>query len=340
MPDIQYDVSLKSYNTFQIEANAKMFVNIQNEKDFIPSLEFCKKEKIEPFLLNGGSNILFVHNVEKCVFHIETKGIEIISENEKEVIIEAQAGENWQNFVSFCVNNNWGGLENLSLIPGNVGTSPMQNIGAYGVEIKDCFHSLKALNINTLNFEYFDKSACHFGYRDSYFKNEGKGKYIICSVQFRLSKPPHSIHFSYGAIREVLSKKEIVYPTIKDVSEAVIEIRKSKLPDPKVIGNAGSFFKNPIVSNSKLNSLLKEFPLMPFYTLKEDCSKIPAGWLIEQAGWKGKRFGNYGVYDKQALILVNYGGATGEEIYQLSQDIIEDIKKRFGLTLEREVNIY
>ncbi len=340
MYKIQENVSLQPFNTFGVKCLAHKYLSIDDLENLVSYLEIKPEEKNNLFILNGGSNILFTRNVMETVIHLKTQGIQVIADNENSVIVEAQAGENWNDFVQFCIQNDWGGLENLSLIPGNVGTSPMQNIGAYGVEIKDCFHALQALNLETLQIEKLNRDQCKFGYRDSFFKNEGKGKFIIGSVEFELQKKPHSVKTEYGAIQEVLESKGIQNPSIQQVSQAIIEIRQSKLPDPKILGNAGSFFKNPIVDTMMAENLKKELEDLPYFKVAEGKVKIPAGWLIEKAGWKGKRVGECGVYEKQALILVNYGNASGNEIYQLSESIIKDVKERYGIPLEREVNIY
>ena len=262
----------------------------------------------------------------------------MIEQNDSNALIKVGAGENWHQFVLWCLDNDFGGLENLSLIPGNVGASPMQNIGAYGVEIKDVFDHLTAYNIKTGALEVFNNEACEFGYRESVFKRKLKGKYIIMHVFYRLTKK-HAIKTKYGAINAELERMQVKNPTIRDISNAVISIRRSKLPDPNEIGNAGSFFKNPVVSKEKALQLKKIYSDIPVYELDNNKFKIAAGWLIEEAGWKGKTIGEYGVHKNQALVLVNYSNAKGNEIYNLSSEIIEDIKKKFDIQLEREVNI-
>ena len=250
------------------------------------------------------------------------------------------AGENWHEFVLYCLENNFGGLENLSLIPGNVGTAPIQNIGAYGVEIKDRFESCTALDLQTLQLKRFNLEDCRFGYRDSIFKNEAKGKYIIISVSFRLSKEKHKLNTSYGSIDHYLEEKAVENPTLKDVSEAVISIRQSKLPDPKTLGNSGSFFKNPVITRKELEKLQQQFPEVPFYAVDEEHVKVPAGWLIDRAGLKGYREGDAGVHSKQALVLVNYGNATGSEILNLAKKVQQKVKNMFGIEIFPEVNIF
>lgn len=340
---IQENISLKAYNTFGVDAKAAYFAEADSIDDLVQVLrefEAKKKEKQLPLLLlGGGSNILFTKDFEGLVLKISLKGITEEHTGENEVLVTAKASENWHAFVMHCLEKNYGGLENLSLIPGNVGTSPMQNIGAYGVEIKDVFHSCRALNLETLKIEEFDLKKCSFGYRDSFFKQKGKGRYIILEVTFRLTTSEHQIHSEYGAIKselELLGKDE---PTIHDISEAVVRIRKSKLPDPEQWGNAGSFFKNPVVSLEVYEPLKKQHPEIPGYSDGKNV-KIPAGWLIEHAGWKGKEIGNVATHDKQALVILNKSGnATGREILDFSEQIISTVKELFGVELEREVNI-
>ncbi len=332
---IQENISLKKYNTFGIDVTAKRFISV----DSVYQLQQLLKVEKNIFLISGGSNMLLTKDIEKLVVHINIKGISIDSEDENNVYLTVNAGENWHEFVLWCVGNNYGGIENLSLIPGNVGTCPIQNIGAYGVEVKDTITKVEALEINSGKLVEFSNDDCKFGYRNSIFKNEVKGKYIITSVSFQLTKNNHLLNTSYGAIETELASKEIKKPTLKDISDAVIAIRKSKLPDPKEIGNSGSFFKNPIISKKQFFGIQKEYPKIPSYAVSDSEIKVPAGWLIEQAGFKGKRFGDYGVHTKQALVLVNYGNASGKEIHQLAQKIQEIILQKFGITLEIEVNV-
>lgn len=332
------NVSLKPYNTFGIDVNARNFVEVTNVDDLRRLLK--RTYASELFILGGGSNMLLTGDITKTVVHINLKGIEVLEETPTEVVVQAMAGENWHQFVLYCIDKDFGGIENLSLIPGNVGTTPIQNIGAYGVEIKDTFESCTALDLQTLEIRTFSKEDCDFGYRDSVFKNEAKGKYIILSVSFRLSKKEHKLNTSYGSIDTFLEEKGIQEPGIKDVSEAVISIRQSKLPDPKELGNSGSFFKNPVVPKQVLENLQKEYPEIPFYVLDEERVKIPAGWLIDRAGLKGYRKGDAGVHKKQALVLVNYGNATGQEILELSQMIQNKIREMFNIEITPEVNIY
>lgn len=336
---IQENYSLKYLNTFGVDVSAKYFAEVTDFSELKYAVEFAKINHFKTLFLGGGSNILFTEDFEGLVIKLSFKGIAVEILNENEVLVTAKAGENWHEFVQFCLNKNFGGLENLSLIPGNVGTSPMQNIGAYGTEIKDTFLSCKVLNLETLQVEEFDNEKCRFGYRESVFKREGKGKYVILEVTFKLSGKNHKIKTEYGAIKTELEKLGIDNPTIQDVAQAVINIRQSKLPDPKVTGNAGSFFKNPTVSLDQFSRVQKEHPEMPNYPNGNDV-KIPAGWLIEQCGWKGKQIGNVASHELQALVIVNKtGAATGKEIYDFSTLIIESVIAKFGIELEREVNV-
>lgn len=283
--------------------------------------------------------MLLTKDIDALVMHINLKGISIVEENENEVEIKVMAGENWHDLVKWSLEKGYGGLENLSLIPGNTGTAPIQNIGAYGIELKDVFVSCAAMEIKTGELVGFDNEACKFGYRDSVFKNEAKGQYIITSVHLKLTKKDHILHTGYGAIEAELKKNGIVYPTIKDVSNAVIAIRQSKLPDPAVLGNSGSFFKNPVISKKAFEKFIKKNPEAPHYEVDDEAFKIPAGWLIEQCGYKGKRFGDAGVHEKQALVLVNYGSATGEDILRLAQLVQKEVAQKFNIKIQPEVNI-
>jgi UDP-N-acetylmuramate dehydrogenase len=335
--EILNNFSLKNHNTFGIDAKARQFVAVNTTEELKSILLQFKND--DKFILGGGSNMLLTKDIDALVIHIDLKGIKIIKEEEDYVWIESQAGENWHEFVLWNINQNFGGIENMSLIPGNVGTTPVQNIGAYGVEMKDTFISCDALKIDTLEIKTFTKEECKFGYRESIFKNEIKDKYIITSVIFKLTKRKHKINISYGDISKELEKNNISSPSIKDVSDAVIAIRQSKLPDPKDLGNSGSFFKNPIIAKSEFEKIHTQYPEMPHYTISESTVKVPAGWLIEKAGFKGKRFGDAGIHKNQALVLVNYGNATGQEILAVSKNIQETIKKDFGISIEAEVNI-
>ncbi|MCO5267980.1 MAG: UDP-N-acetylmuramate dehydrogenase [Brumimicrobium sp.] len=333
---LQENVNLKNYNTFGIDVMTQYFTSFQTEDELKELLSEHKDEKL--LILGGGSNVLFLKDFDGIILLNRILGIKVINENNDSVIVEAGAGEIWNEFVLYTISQNWGGLENLSLIPGRVGASPMQNIGAYGVEIKDTFHSLQAINIKTGNKRVFTKEECKFGYRESVFKKDLKNQYVIISVQYKLSKNP-KVNTQYGAIQDELDRRKIQSPTIKDVSNAVIAIRQSKLPDPKEIGNGGSFFKNPVIPIELFKKIQDKHPTVPSYPIDKSNIKVPAGWLIEQSGWKGKKIGACGVHNKQALVLVNHGGATGKDIYDLSSSIIADIQTKFGITLEREVNI-
>lgn len=333
-----HNVSLKEYNTFGIHVFAETFYHITKEEQLKKVLAANEKQKL--FILGGGSNMLLTKNINIPVLHIDLKGIDVVSETENTIILKVAAGENWHDFVASCILANYGGLENMSLIPGNVGTAPIQNIGAYGVELKDCFYSCTAINIKTQENRTFDKMECEFEYRNSIFKNQLKNTYIITSVSFNLTKKNHKLHSSYGAIQEALDAKKITAPTIQNISEAVIAIRQSKLPDPKELGNSGSFFKNPVVAFNVFKEFQDQFPETPFYKVSDSEFKIPAGWLIEHAGYKGKRYGDAGVHKNQALVLVNYGNATGKEIWALAMEIKEAVYKKFGITIEPEVNVF
>ena len=334
---IQNNFPLKNYNSFGIDAYADKFVAVQTLDELKSILTASKNET--KFILGGGSNMLLTKDIEALVIHIDLKGKKIINQNDDYVWVESMAGENWHEFVLWTIEQDFGGLENMSLIPGNVGTTPIQNIGAYGAEIKDTFESCSAIHINTLETESFSNEACHFGYRESIFKNNVKDQYIITSVIFKLSKRNHKINTSYGDITKELEKNNIKIPTLKNVSDAVIAIRKQKLPDPKELGNSGSFFKNPIISKTQFEEILISFPEIPHYHISETAVKIPAGWLIEKTGFKGKRYGDAGIHKNQALVLVNYGAANGIEILNISKEIQATIWRQFGIQIETEVNI-
>ncbi|WP_299529361.1 UDP-N-acetylmuramate dehydrogenase [Ulvibacterium sp.] len=334
---IQQNISLKDYNTFGIDAKANFFIEISSIDDLDQALQL--KDHPEIFVLSGGSNMLITKDIEALVLYINIKGIEVLAQDEDTITLKVMAGENWHQLVLWTLEKGYGGLENMSLIPGNTGTAPIQNIGAYGVELQDVFVGCEAIKIDDRTTRSFNKEDCQFGYRDSYFKNEGRGKYIIVSVTIELTKRNHRIHMAYGAIETELVKKKIDKPSIIDISNAVISIRKSKLPDPAKLGNSGSFFKNPVISQSKFDTFAKDYPDAPFYKVSSDAYKIPAGWLIEQCGFKGKRFGDAGVHKHQALVLVNHGKATGTEILKLAEQIIERVRKNFSITIHPEVNI-
>jgi len=335
---VHENYSLQKYNTFRIDAFAKYFSTFSSAEELQEILNHKKSET--KLILGGGSNILFTKNFDGFVLKNEIPGIDVVNEDDEYVFVRAGAGVAWHSFVTFCVNNNFGGVENLSLIPGNVGASPMQNIGAYGVEIKDVFFELEAFHLKENCVEKFNANDCEFGYRDSVFKNKYKDQFAILNVTYRLRKNPQ-FNVSYGAIQDELKKMKVEKLNIKAISDAVISIRTSKLPDPALIGNAGSFFKNPVINREELNLLKEELKDIdfPFYENGQSY-KIPAGWLIQQCGWKGFRKGDVGCYDKQALVLVNYGNATGKEIYDLSEEIRLSVKEKFDIELEREVNIF
>lgn len=337
MPDILENISLKPYNTFGLEAQAKFFVvfkSVEELKEILTNEKFKNERKL---FLGGGSNILLMRDFDGLVLKNEIYGIENIFEDETKVILKSGAGEVWHSFVLKSIDMGLSGMENLSLIPGTVGAAPMQNIGAYGVEIKDVFVELEALNLETFEIEIFDKEKCNFGYRESYFKHQGKGKYVILNVSFELSKSPN-INISYGAIKDTLIQMGVKDFTTKAISDAVISIRKSKLPDPAQIGNSGSFFKNPEIEKSLFESVKMQYPEIPSYPIDENTVKVPAGWLIEQSGWKGKRIGEIGVHTQQALVLVNYGGGKGKEIANLAYEIQASVLQKFGIIIIPEVN--
>ena len=331
-------LSLQPYNTFGIKATARYFCRIKTKEEIIHIIQDELQYYATFLFIGGGSNILFCSDFDGLVIKNEIKGIEIIKEDDEFVWLKSFSGTNWHELVVYCVNNNYGGIENLSLIPGTVGAAPMQNIGAYGVELKDNFVELEAIDLRTGVTNVFTHEACKFGYRESVFKKEEKGNYFIYSVTLKLLKHP-VLNVSYGDIQKVLTEKNIFHPTIKDVSNAVIEIRESKLPDPKELGNAGSFFKNPEVETQIAEKIQTEFPLMPKYNLTNGNVKIPAAWLIEQCGWKGKQIGQTGNHAKQALVIVNYGNATGNEIWQHALTVQQSVLEKFGILLEPEVNV-
>ncbi|AKA35778.1 UDP-N-acetylmuramate dehydrogenase [Flagellimonas lutaonensis] len=335
--NIQQNISLKNLNTFGIDVKASFFVEITSLLELQKALALEAYPK--KFVISGGSNMLLTKDIDALVLHINIKGISMVEEDDDMVVVQAMAGENWHEFVMWAIDRGYGGIENLSLIPGNVGTAPIQNIGAYGVELKDVFVSCTAMEIATGELKEFDKEACQFGYRDSIFKREEKGNYIITAVNLRLTKRNHKLNTDYGALEKELLDQNIVYPTIRDISNAVIKIRRSKLPDPKEIGNSGSFFKNPVISRKTFEKLQKKHPGLPYYEVDKTQVKVPAGWLIEQCGFKGVRVGDAGVHEKQALVLVNYGNASGTEILQLAEEIQAAVKKKFKIRLTPEVNI-
>lgn len=333
---IQKNISLKKYNSFGIDVIANLFA-VFTSVDQLKQLT-SGNHATNPLVLGGGSNLLFTKNTDRLVLKNEIKGIEKIHEDDHFVYIRAGAGENWHQFVVYCIEHDFAGVENLSLIPGNVGASPMQNIGAYGVEIKEVFHELEAYHLQDKTVTRFGLNDCEFGYRESIFKRKFKDQFAILTVTYKLKKQPQ-FNTSYGAIEQELEKMGVKEHSIKAISQAVINIRSSKLPDPAVTGNAGSFFKNPQIPNARFSGLQKDFPGIVGYAVSNDETKLAAGWLIEQCGWKGYRKGDAGCHAKQALVLVNYGNASGSEIYDLSTEIVQSVKEKFGVALEREVNI-
>ena len=335
---IQKDYSLRQLNTFGLNVSAKIFAEIFSEDDLmalISDRQFANENK---FVLGGGSNILFTHDLNAFCILNHIRGIKKLKEDEEHVWISSGAGEVWHDLVMYCVNNNYGGIENLSLIPGSAGAAPIQNIGAYGVELKETFQELEAIDLLTGEKKIFTLADCNFGYRDSVFKRVQKNKFIITSVTLRLNKQ-HHVNTSYGAIEQELKAMNINAPDIKSVSQAVMNIRRSKLPDPAVIGNCGSFFKNPEVAEAKFLELKKNYPDITAYPVSSGKMKLAAGWLIEQCGWKGKRIGNVGMHAKQALVLVNSGDATGEELFAHAKKVQLSVKEKFDVLLEMEVNI-
>jgi UDP-N-acetylmuramate dehydrogenase len=350
-PQILENISLKSYNTFGIDCTAKNFVEVKTVDELLTILEVVEQENFSSiFILGGGSNVLFLKDFDGLIIKNSIIGIDKVKEdskknnnqNEKNIVLYVSAGESWHQFVLFCLENNYGGIENLSLIPGTVGAAPMQNIGAYGVEICNVVERVKVIDRKTKEQLWISNSECQFGYRSSIFKHQAKDEYIIIGVEFRLTTKNHILNTSYGAIQDSLNNlnlQENQLPSINQISKAVIEIRKSKLPNPKEIGNGGSFFKNPEIPTSQFEELKKEFSNIVGYAVSERVTKVPAGWLIEQCGWKGKVVGNTGAHKNQALVLVNYGNAKGEEIWNLAKEIQESIFDKFGIAIEAEINI-
>jgi len=338
MPISQFEFNLKPYNTFGIECYAERYCEVQHTNDL---KELILSEKLldqKHLILGGGSNVLFTSNFAGLVINNSIQGIEISDSNDDYFIVKAGAGVVWHDLVLYSLEQNLGGIENLSLIPGKCGAAPIQNIGAYGVELKDSFYSLQALDKKSGELHEFNSRDCEFGYRNSIFKNKAKGQFIITSISLKLHRNP-KLNLEYGAIQQTLEDLGIQNPNIQDVSRAVINIRQSKLPDPRHIGNAGSFFKNPVLNLEVFNTLKEKHPGIPSYPVSDDEVKVPAAWLIDQAGWKGKTFGTYGVHIKQALVLVNYGGAKGSEISELASKIQNDVLQKFGVKLEPEVTI-
>jgi UDP-N-acetylmuramate dehydrogenase len=336
--EILKNYSLKKFNTFGISVDGKYFTRVASMDDLLEVKDFISENNCQFIVLGGGSNVLFLKDYEGLIVRNELSGIEILKEDENHVYVKAQAGEDWDDFVAWCVKNNFAGLENLSLIPGSIGASPIQNIGAYGVEMKDHFVELEGFHWETGEIRTWKYEDCQFGYRNSIFKNKLKGKAVILSVTFRLDKNP-VFKTGYGAIQEEIKQMGVEQLSIEAIRDAVISIRKRKLPDPEEIGNAGSFFKNPVISERQFLSLKKTYPKIVSYQLSDGSHKLAAGWLIDRAAWKGKRIGNAGVHEKQALVLVNYGNANGNEIIQLASQIEQSVKEMFGVDLEREVNV-
>ena len=335
---IEHNVSLQPYNTFGLSAQAKLMTRVTDVTSLQDVLADSSVANEERFILGGGSNILLTKDIDGLVIKNEIGGIELVDDTRDSFVVKSGAGVVWHELVMHCIENGYAGIENLSLIPGNVGAAPMQNIGAYGVEMKNVFHSLEAVEMATGEVRNFNAEECQFGYRESVFKRKLKGQYIISSVTLNLRKTPQ-LNTSYGAIEQELERLKLSSPTIQDVSKAVISIRQSKLPDPKELGNSGSFFKNPLVETTAFDELRKMHPTIPGYPAG-DKTKLAAGWLIEQCGWKGKVVGNTGSHAMQALVLVNYGNATGLEVYELSAKIMQSVYNTFGVQLEREVNVY
>lgn len=337
--EIKENYSLKTLNTFGIDVKARYFAVFQSVDELKALLTFQKEKAIARLIIGGGSNILFTQDFDGIVLKNELSGIDVVSENDKNIFVKAGAGEFWHNMVMHCVDKGYQGIENMALIPGCIGAAPMQNIGAYGVELKDVFHELQALNIATGEIENFDLARCEFGYRESVFKRKYRDQFVILSVVLRLNKVP-VYNISYGNLQQEIDTNYNGELSVKNIANAVIAIRQSKLPDPKFIGNAGSFFKNPEVDKEKVAQLKSMYSTIVSYPVDNQKEKLAAGWLIEQAGWKGKRIKDYGVHEKQALVLVNYGGSLGKDVYDLSTNIIDSVNEKFGVVLEREVNIY
>jgi UDP-N-acetylmuramate dehydrogenase len=334
---IQENVSLRPYHTFGLEASARYFAAVGSVAELQETLRVWSGRL--PFVLGGGSNVLFAQQQERLILHNAIKGRDLVRREGGKAWVAVGGGENWHELVRWCLEQDLGGIENLSLIPGTVGAAPIQNIGAYGVELSSVFHSLEAIELATGMEHAFGREACQFGYRDSIFKGPLKGRYCITRVVLELTAEQHPIRTDYGAIRDTLHQWGIEAPTIQDVSRAVIAIRSSKLPDPAVLGNAGSFFKNPEISLVQLEALRGRFPQLVHFPASPGMAKVPAGWLIEQCGWKGVRRGDAGCYEKQALVLVNYGQARAADLLQLAQDIADSVEEKFGIRLEAEVNV-
>jgi UDP-N-acetylmuramate dehydrogenase len=333
---MKQNISLQKFNSFGIEASTSYYLPIHNSEDILSFLKSDLFMNLPAMILGGGSNVLFTGDFKGVVLHAQMKGIRVLSHTDDHCMLEVAAGESWDEFVNYCVERDLHGIENLSLIPGSVGASPIQNIGAYGAEVSDVIAKVNGIDLSDGSTKKFDTSECMFGYRDSIFKRELKNRFFITSVIFNLSKKA-SFRLDYGNLNEEV--KSLGNITLKNVRQAVINIRNSKLPDPLVTGNAGSFFKNPVISADLFENIQKEYPHVPSFPSSPGFVKIPAAWLIERCGWKGKTSGNAGVHDKQALIIVNKGNATGREIFDLSEKILKSVQKAFGIILEREVNV-
>lgn len=339
MIKIEENISLRPYNTFGIDVKAKYFARITSKEEFQELIALPVYKNNASIILGGGSNVLFTKDFTGLVIKDDLKGITIAEETPQLITLKVAAGENWHQFVMYCMQHNYGGVENLSLIPGTMGAAPMQNIGAYGIEVKEVVKEVEAIDRINGAIRVFNNKECQFGYRESVFKQELKNKYFISSVTLTLTKDNHVLNTSYGAIHDTLKHMNIIHPTIQSVSDAVIHIRQSKLPDPSVIGNAGSFFKNPSISSPQYELLKISYPNIPGYTSENQLVKVPAGWLIEQCNWKGKRINDVGVHSQQALVLVNYGNANGNELFQLALTIQSSVKEKFNIDLTTEVNI-
>jgi len=336
--ELKTEHPLKSYNTFGISSHARYFAEVSSVDEIRECLQQKEIQGMNQLILGGGSNVLFTQNYDGLVLKVNITGKELVGEDADHYYVRVGAGENWHQFVLYCLEHNYAGAENLSLIPGNVGAAPMQNIGAYGTEIKAIFHELEAVFIDSGATKTFSAGECNFGYRESIFKGELKNKCVITTVTFRLNKKEH-LNTSYGSIEQELEEMGIQQPNIHSVSQAVCNIRRSKLPDPTKIGNAGSFFKNPVIPTGQFEALKSDFPDIVGYKNSDTMTKVAAGWLIEATGWKGKRLGDYGVHTRQALVLVNYGNAVGNDIWQLAMDIQTSVSDKFGIKLSPEVNI-
>ena len=339
MAQIEKNKSLKEFNTFGIDAHARYFINITTPEALQELLQTDIFKNEKHLILGGGSNVLFLNDFEGLIIKVSLKGMEIVDQDDETISLKVAAGEIWHDVVMHCVQNNWGGIENLSLIPGTMGAAPIQNIGAYGVEIKEVIKEVEVIDLKNGSKHIIKHDECRFGYRESVFKSEWKEKYFISSVTLTLRTKRHQLNRSYGAINDTLQQMNVTTPSIQTISEAVVHIRQSKLPDPRVIGNAGSFFKNPTITQEHYELIKKINPTAPSYPTVNQEVKVPAGWLIEQCGWKGKKINEVGVHAQQALVLVNYGSGNGKEIFELSQKISASVKEKFNVTLTPEVNI-